>query len=115
MTLPKQLINQLNKLSKVRKNVYDKYSKLKIDLTTIDNHINYIKELESIKPQILMNQGRDKKYIYGQVYWYSDEYGSKKKSYRFLIGKMSEKKSKTELKQICMEHFISNVVLNKFE
>ena len=89
-------MNKLTKLIKKRESVLKKYSVVKDELDSLDNQIKYINEFIKIKPQLLFNQGRDKKYIYGQVYWYSDDYGSKKKSYRYLIGKMSEKKSRKE-------------------
>tara|TARA_R110000796_G_scaffold179653_1_gene296220 strand:+ start:197 stop:541 length:345 start_codon:yes stop_codon:yes gene_type:complete len=110
MKLPKDINDKLNKLesSYDKKNVVLK--KLSSEVSTIKNNIDYIKGSLSVKPNLLMNQGRDKKYIYGQVYYNINPQSDKKKSYRFLIGKMSDKKSKNELKQICIQHFIDKVI-----
>jgi len=110
MKLPNSLSKKLDTLTNKRDKVQQKYSVVKKELDSLNDDINYIKELTELKPQILYNQGRDKKYIYGQVYWYSEGYGSKKKSYRFLIGKMTDKKSRKILKDECLVQFISKVV-----
>ena len=110
MKLPNSLSKKLDTLTNKRDKVQQKYSVVKKELDSLNDDINYIKELTELKPQILYNQGRDKKYIYGQVYWYSEGYNSKKKSYRFLIGKMVDKKSRKILKDECLVQFISKVV-----
>ena len=59
------------------------------------NHIQLIqfyKDTLNLTPTILYNSGRDKKYVYGKVWWYSNGVGSKKKEYRYFLGKMDEKK-----------------------
>ena len=110
MKLPNSLSKKLDTLINKRDKVQQKYSVIKKDLDSLNDDINYLKELTDIKPQILYNQGRDKKYIYGQIYWYSEGYSSKKKSYRFLIGKMSDKKSRKYLSETCINIFLTKVI-----
>jgi|TARA_Y100000310_G_C20296989_1_gene629901 hypothetical protein len=110
MKLPNSLSKKLDTLISKRDKVEQKYTVIKKDLDSLNDDINYLKELSDIKPQILYNQGRDKKYIYGQIYWYSDRYGSKKKSYRFLIGKMSDKKSRKYLSETSINIFLTKVI-----
>jgi hypothetical protein len=110
MKLPNTLSKKLDTLINKRDKVQQKYSVIKNDLDSLNDDINYLKELTDIKPQILYNQGRDKKYIYGQVYWYSESYGSKKKSYRFLIGKMGDKKSRKYLIEESINTFLTKVI-----
>ena len=110
MKLPNSLSKKLDTLISKRDKVEQKYTVIKKDLDSLNDDINYLKELSDIKPQILYNQGRDKKYIYGQIYWYSDGYNSKKKSYRFLIGKMSDKKSRKYLSEESIRIFLTKVI-----
>ena len=110
MKLPKDVNKTLIKLQSIydKKNVLLK--KVSDEVSTIKNTLDYFNGIESIKPNIVKNQGRDKKYIYGQIYYYTNPQSNKKKPYRFLIGKMSEKKSMKELKDICINKFIDKVV-----
>jgi hypothetical protein len=57
--------------------------------------IQFYKDTLNLTPTILYNSGRDKKYVYGKVWWFSDGMGSKKKGYRYFLGKMDEKKPKS--------------------
>ena len=62
------------------------------------NHIQLIqfyKDTLNLTPTTLYNSGRDKKYVYGKVWWYSNGVGSKKKEYRYFLGKMDKKKLKS--------------------
>ena len=94
--------------------------------TSTTNHLNKIEELESgkkdlelqlkyykdtydIKPTILLNSGRDNKYVYGKIWWYSNGVGSKKKSYRFFLGRMDENKTKTHYEYLCINKFYEKV------
>ena len=59
------------------------------------NHIQLIqfyKDTLNLTPTILYNSGGDKQYIYGKVWWFSSGIGSKKKGYRYFLGRMDEKK-----------------------
>lgn len=110
MKLPNSIVKKLKSLQKSRGKVYDKYSVISDQLNELDSYINYYDGIDKIKPNILMNQGRDKKYVYGQVYYYHKPGLSTKKSFRFLIGKMVDNKSTKEWNEICIQHFIDKVV-----
>tara|TARA_B100000315_G_C14151246_1_gene395811 strand:- start:88 stop:537 length:450 start_codon:yes stop_codon:yes gene_type:complete len=76
------------------------------------NHSDIIqlyKDIINIKPTILLNSGRDKKYVYGKVWWYSNlfEEGlkSKKKEFRYFLGKMDKKKPKYYWEDILLSKF----------
>ena len=115
--IPETLKSKLKKLHsshdkkysvmKKKQHDYEVYSKR---VTEIKNIIDYIENSESVKPQILFNQGRDKKYVYGQVYYLTEPQSSKKKSFRFLIGKMSDDKSRLEWESVCVSVFYEKVV-----
>ncbi len=91
MKPPIKILKKLESLQIKREKVFNRYSKVKDELDELDSNINYLSELNNIKPNILFNQGRDKKYVYGQVYFYPNPQSTKKKSFRFIIGKMSER------------------------
>ena len=57
--------------------------------------IQFYKDTINLTPTILFNSGRDKKYVYGKVWWFKDGVGSKKKEYRYFLGKMDKKKPKS--------------------
>ncbi len=110
MKPPIKILKKLESFQKRRDKVFDRYSKLKEQLDEIDFNITYLTELCNIKPNILFNQGRDKKYVYGQVYFYQTPQSTKKKSFRFIIGKMSEKKTMKKWSEICLEVFYGRLV-----
>lgn len=106
----KKITTKLKSLENKREKVFSKYSEIKDELNELESSISFFKEIDNIKPQILFNLGRDKKYVYGQIYYYTKPQSTKKKSYRFLIGKMSDDKSRQELESICMDVFYEKVV-----
>ena len=110
MKPPIKILKKLESFQNKREKVFNRYSKVKEKLDDLDSNIKFFSELENIKPQILFNQGRDKKYVYGQVYYLTEPQSSKKKSFRFLIGKMSDDKSRQEWESICMSVFYEKVV-----
>ena len=110
MKPPIKILKKLESFQNKREKVFNKYSIVKEKLDDLDSNIKFFSELENIKPQILFNQGRDKKYVYGQVYYLTEPQSSKKKSFRFLIGKMSDVKSRQEWESICMSVFYEKVV-----
>jgi len=110
MKPPIKILKKLESFQNKREKVFNKYSIVKEKLDDLDSNIKFFSELENIKPQILFNQGRDKKYVYGQVYYLTEPQSSKKKSFRFLIGKMSDVKSRQEWESICMSVFYQKVV-----
>ena len=57
--------------------------------------IQFLSDTINLTPTILYNSGRDKKYVYGKVWWFSNGVGSKKKEYRYFLGKMDKKKPKS--------------------
>ena len=105
MKPPIKIIKKLESFQIKREKVFNRYSIIKDKLDEIDSNIIYLTELCNIKPNILFNQGRDKKYVYGQVYFYPNPQSTKKKSFRFIIGKMSEKKSIKKWKELCVDVF----------
>ena len=101
----------INSIHKRRDSVFTKYSSIKKNLDELDIQLNYYNKLLEVKPQILFNQGREKKYVYGQVYFYESHTSNIKKSYRFIIGKMYEEKSREEWEEICLERFYNKLVM----
>ena len=98
----KKLQKQIDKLSNLIKNNNDKVKDFQSRVKGLDeqNHthtqlIQFYKDTINLTPTILFNSGRDKKYVYGKVWWYSNGIGSKKKEYRYFLGKMDKKKSKS--------------------
>ena len=57
--------------------------------------IQFLSDTINLTPTILYNSGRDKKYVYGKVWWFSNGVESKKKEYRYFLGKMDKKKPKS--------------------
>ena len=57
--------------------------------------IQFYEDTLNLTPTILYNSGRDGKYVYGKVWWFKDGVGSKKKEYRYFLGKMDKKKPKS--------------------
>ena len=107
--LPKPLKDKLSKLKITHKKKHDVVVKKIEEVVTLKNSIDYLEGLDRIKPQILYNYGRDKKYIYGQLYYQVEPQSSKKKTMRFMIGKMEEKKSRKQLENICLDTFYNKI------
>ena len=98
----KKLQKQIDKLSNIIKNNNDKVKDFQQRVNGLEeqNHTNtqlikFYEDTLNLTPTILYNSGRDKKYVYGKVWWFSDGMGSKKKGYRYFLGKMDEKKPKS--------------------
>ena len=97
-----KLQKQIDKLSNLIKNNDDKVKGLQSKIEELEKEnlthsqlIQFYKDTLNLTPTILYNSGRDKKYVYGKVWWYSNGIGSKKKEYRYFLGKMDKKKSKS--------------------
>jgi hypothetical protein len=98
----KRIQNQIDKLSdfiEFRKKKVDEFqSSIKkleeLNLLQIQQ-LKFLKDTLNLTPTILYNSGRDKKYIYGKVWWFSDGIDSKKKEYRYFLGKMDDDKPKS--------------------
>ena len=98
----KKLQKQIDKLSNLIDKNKDKIEDFQQRVKGLEeqNHthtqlIQFYKDTLNLTPTILYNSGRDKKYVYGKVWWFSDGMGSKKKGYRYFLGKMDEKKPKS--------------------
>ena len=111
MDIQKKLNKTIETLNKNRGKVLSKFLSVKESLDEIDIQLTYYNKLINIKPQILFNQGREKKYVYGQVYFFENQNSNKMKSYRFIIGKMYENKSRKEWEEICLERFYNKLVM----
>ena len=98
----KKLHKEIDKLNKLIDSNKDKIEDFQQRVKGLEeqNHthtqlIQFYKDTLNLTPTILYNSGRDKKYVYGKVWWFSDGMGSKKKGYRYFLGKMDEKKPKS--------------------
>ena len=103
----KDTFTKKNKVLQKKTIEYETYSN---EVLSIKNLIDFVEGSVTIKPQILLNQGRDKKYIYGQMYYQNHPQKPNKVSIRFLIGKMDENKSKPELENKCREVFYDKYI-----
>jgi len=105
MNIQKKIKKKIETLTNKRQKIHPKYLSVKESLDELDNQLKYYNKLINVKPQILFNQGRGKKYVYGQVHFFENKESNKLKSYRFIIGKMYEEKSREEWEDICLEKF----------
>lgn len=116
--IPKQLKDALVKL----KSSHDKKESVMIKkkhdyevsldkVTHQKNIIDYIEGVKKVTPQILFNYGRDKKYVYGQIYYKVNPHTDEKKSFRFMIGKMDDNKSRKQLERICLDTFYDKIII----
>ena len=80
-------------------------------VTAQKNIIDYIEGVKKVTPQILFNYGRDKKYVYGQIYYKVNPNSDDKKSFRFMIGKMDDNKSRKQLERICIDTFYDKIIM----
>ena len=108
---------KLNKLrerykrkSKILEKKQEEYETYSSDVLELKNLINFIDNSRAVKPQILYNQGRDGKYIYGQVYYLIKPQSTTRRSYRFMIGKTSENVSRKLLEKKCLEVFYDRYI-----
>ena len=96
--LNKQII-KLNKLIDSNKSKIegfrDRVGELEEQNQTHTQLIQFYEDTLNLTPTILYNSGRDGKYVYGKVWWFKDGVGSKKKEYRYFLGKMDKKKPKS--------------------
>ena len=98
----KKLQKQIDKLSKLIESNNHKVEDFQSRVKGLEeeNHkhiqlIHFYKDTLNLTPTILYNSGRDKKYVYGKVWWFSNGIGSKKKGYRYFLGRMDEDKTKS--------------------
>ena len=98
----KKLNKQIDKLNKLINSNESKIedSQQRVKELVEQNHthsqlIQFYKDTLNLTPTILYKSGRDKKYVYGKVWWFSNGMGSKKKGYRYFLGKMDKKKPKS--------------------
>ena len=98
----KDTLDRKETILKKKQYEYETYSN---EVFRIKNLIEFVENSLAVKPQILFNQGRDGKYIYGQIYYLNSPYDTKKHSYRFMIGKTSDELSREELEKRCLEIF----------
>ena len=98
----KKLQKQIDKLNKLIDSNKDKIEDFQQRVKGLEeqNHTNtqlikFYEDTLNLTPTILYNSGRDGKYVYGKVWWFKDGVGSKKKEYRYFLGKMDKKKPKS--------------------
>ena len=98
----KKLNKQIDKLNKLIYRNKDKIEDFQHRIGELEEQnqthtqlIQFYKDTINLTPTILYNSGRDKKYVYGKVWWFSNGIGSKKKEYRYFLGKMDKKKPKS--------------------
>ena len=98
----KKLQKQIDKLDKLIEDNKSKIEDFQSSMKELEeqNHthtqlIQFYKDTLNLTPTILYNSGRDKKYVYGKVWWFSNGVESKKKEYRYFLGKMDKKKPKS--------------------
>ena len=98
----KKLQKQIDKLSNLIDKNNDKVKDFQHRVKGLEeqNHTNtqliqFYEDTLNLTPTILYDSGRDKKYVYGKVWWFEDGVGSKKKEYRYFLGKMDNKKPKS--------------------
>ena len=95
----KKLQKQIDKLSKLIESNNHKVEDFQSRVKELEEEnlkhiqlIHFYKDTLNLTPTILYNSGRDKKYVYGKVWWFSNGIGSKKKGYRYFLGKMDDDK-----------------------
>ena len=96
--LNKQIV-KLNKLIDSNKSKIEDFRD-RVGVLEEQNHthtqlIQFYEDTLNLTPTILYNSGRDGKYVYGKVWWFKGGVGSKKKEYRYFLGKMDKKKPKS--------------------
>ena len=108
----KKLQKQIDKLSNLIKKNNDKVRDFQSRVKGLEeqNHTNtqliqFYEDTLNLTPTILYSSGRDKKYVYGKVWWFSNGIGSKKKEYRYFLGKMDENKPKSYWEDILLDKF----------
>ena len=116
----KKLNKQIVKLNKLidgnKSNIEDFQQRVKGLEEQNHTHTQLIKFYEdtlNLTPTILYNSGRDGKYVYGKVWWFSNGVGSKKKEYRYFLGKMDKKKLKSFWENKLLSVFYDRELLGK--
>ena len=102
-------IDKLNKLIDGNKSKIEDFQQ-RVGGLEEQNHTNtqliqFYEDTLNLTPTILYSSGRDKKYVYGKVWWFKDGVGSKKKEYRYFLGKMDKKKPKSFWKDKLLNTF----------
>ena len=116
----KKLQKQIVKLSNLIKKNNDKMEDFQSRVKGLEeqNHthtqlIQFYEETLNLTPTILYDSGRDGKYVYGKVWWFSNGVGSKKKEYRYFLGKMDKKKLKSFWENKLLSVFYERELLRK--
>ena len=96
--LQKQIVKLNNLIDSNKGKIKDFQSRVKVLEEQNHTHtqlIQFYEDTLNLTPTILYSSGRDGKYVYGKVWWFSKGVGSKKKEYRYFLGKMDKKKPKS--------------------
>jgi len=108
----KKLQKQIDKLSNIIKKNKDKVKDFQSRVKGLEEqnqhhtqHIQFLKDTMNLTTTILYDSGRDKKYIYGKVWWFSNGIGSKKKGYRYFLGKMDDVKPQSFWEKKLLNNF----------
>ena len=116
----KKLQKQIDKLDKLIEDNKSKIEDFQSSMKELEeqNHthtqlIQFLSDTINLTPTILYNSGRDGKYVYGKVWWFSKGGGSKKKEYRYFLGKMDKKKPKSFWKDKLLSVFYEKETIEK--
>ena len=121
----KKLDKKVDSLNKDKSDLLNKITDVESDIDKVIMERRFFMSIPYLSPTLLFNYGRDKKYIYGQVYHNINPHSKKKKTFRFMLGKMSDyfppkdytqeeiKEIRVKLENLCIIKYTEKEILNK--
>ncbi|MED5475955.1 MAG: hypothetical protein VX770_08005 [Candidatus Neomarinimicrobiota bacterium] len=96
----------------LKKIISEQNNKSKFELEQINRKIQFLSELKNLQPRLRYKSKRGIKFIYGEMFWYTTNFESVKKSFRIPLGKINDKYSRKELEKRFIDIYLQKVMNN---
>ena len=97
---------------KMKRTISKQNNKSNFELKQINRKIQFLSELKNLQPRLIYKNKRGIKFIYGEMFWYTTNFESVKKSFRIPLGQKNDKYSRTELEKKFIDIYLQKVMNN---
>ena len=97
---------------KMKRTISEQNSKFNFELKQLNRKIQFLSELKNLQPRLIYKNKRGIKFIYGEMFWYTTNFESVKKSFRIPLGQKNDKYSRKELEKKFIDIYLQKVMNN---
>ena len=97
---------------KMKRTISEQNSKFNFELKQLNRKIQFLSELKNLQPRLRYKSKRGIKFIYGEMFWYTTNFESVKKSFRIPLGQKNDKYSRKELEKKFIDIYLQKVMNN---